>query len=104
MSLDLLLPTLLIASLIALVVFNLLSRIDERQVVRDSLRQLEGYEMESQRDQELLAPLRDRALVPVIGSSLFPKADTPQFLINITTPNGSSFAETDRALRFAEDA
>jgi multidrug efflux pump subunit AcrB len=44
------------------------------------------------------------ALVPVLGSSLFPKADTPQFLISITTPTGSSFAETDRALRFAEDA
>ena len=44
------------------------------------------------------------ALVPVLGSSLFPKADTPQFLISISTPNGSSFAETDRALRFAEDA
>jgi multidrug efflux pump subunit AcrB len=43
-------------------------------------------------------------LVPVLGSSLFPKADTPQFLISITTPTGSSFEETDRALRFAEDA
>jgi multidrug efflux pump subunit AcrB len=42
-------------------------------------------------------------LVPVLGSSLFPKADTPQFLISITTPTGSSFTETDRALRFAED-
>ncbi|HXC60415.1 MAG TPA: efflux RND transporter permease subunit [Steroidobacteraceae bacterium] len=44
------------------------------------------------------------ALVPVLGSSLFPKADTPQFLISISTPNGSSFAETDRALRFTEEA
>jgi multidrug efflux pump subunit AcrB len=44
------------------------------------------------------------ALVPIIGSSLFPKADTPLFLVSITTPNGSSFAETDRALHFAEDA
>jgi multidrug efflux pump subunit AcrB len=41
-------------------------------------------------------------LVPVIGGSLFPKADTPQFLITATTPTGSSLAETDRALRFAE--
>jgi multidrug efflux pump subunit AcrB len=44
------------------------------------------------------------ALVPVLGSSLFPKADTPQFLISITTPTGSSFEETGRALRFAEEA
>jgi multidrug efflux pump subunit AcrB len=43
------------------------------------------------------------ALVPVIGSSLFPKADTPQFLVTVEAPNGTSFAETDRALRFVED-
>lgn len=43
-------------------------------------------------------------LVPLVGSSLFPKADTPQFLIGISTPAGSSLAETDRALRFAEQA
>lgn len=41
-------------------------------------------------------------LVPVVGFSLFPKADTPQFLISITTPHGASLAETDRALRFVE--
>ena len=46
--------------------------------------------------------LLSAALVPVIGSSLFPKADTPQFLITVETPNGTSFAETDRALRFVE--
>ena len=41
-------------------------------------------------------------LVPVLGSSLFPKADTPQFLVQIDTPTGTSYAETDRALRFVE--
>ncbi len=41
-------------------------------------------------------------LVPLIGSSLFPKADTPQFLIQVEAPNGTSLAETDRALRFVE--
>ncbi|HKS58390.1 MAG TPA: efflux RND transporter permease subunit [Steroidobacteraceae bacterium] len=39
----------------------------------------------------------------LIGFSLFPKADTPHFLITVETPDGSSLAETDRALRFAED-
>jgi multidrug efflux pump subunit AcrB len=38
----------------------------------------------------------------LIGFSLFPKADTPHFLITVETPDGSSLAETDRALRFAE--
>ncbi|MGE0115759.1 MAG: efflux RND transporter permease subunit [Steroidobacteraceae bacterium] len=41
-------------------------------------------------------------VIPVLGSSLFPKADTPRFLIGISTPNGSSFAETRRALDFVE--
>ena len=43
------------------------------------------------------------ALVPVVGSSFFPKADAPQFLVMIDTPTGTSLAETDRALRFVED-
>lgn len=38
----------------------------------------------------------------VIGFSLFPKADTPNFIITVETPDGSSLAETDRALRFVE--
>jgi multidrug efflux pump subunit AcrB len=42
------------------------------------------------------------ALVPLIGSSLFPKADTPQFLISVEAPNGTSFAETGAALKFVE--
>jgi multidrug efflux pump subunit AcrB len=42
-------------------------------------------------------------LVPVIGSSLFPKADTPMFLVAVETPNGSSLAETDRAVRAVEE-
>jgi multidrug efflux pump subunit AcrB len=41
-------------------------------------------------------------LAMALGSSLFPKADTPQFLINVELPNGSSFAATDHALRFVE--
>ena len=42
------------------------------------------------------------ALVPVVGFSLFPKAGTPQFLIDIETPSGAALAETDRAARFTE--
>jgi CzcA family heavy metal efflux pump len=47
--------------------------------------------------------LLSAVLVPIIGSSLFPKADTPQFLISVEAPDGTSFAETDAALRFVED-
>jgi multidrug efflux pump subunit AcrB len=42
------------------------------------------------------------ALIPAVGFSLFPKAGTPQFLVDVSTPDGSSLAETDRAARFAE--
>jgi multidrug efflux pump subunit AcrB len=47
--------------------------------------------------------LLSAALVPVLGSSLFPKADTPQFLVQVESPNGTSLAETDRALHFVEE-
>jgi multidrug efflux pump subunit AcrB len=42
------------------------------------------------------------AVVPMIGFSVFPPADIPQFRITIETPDGASLADTDRALRFVE--
>jgi len=42
------------------------------------------------------------ALVPLVGFSLFPKAGTPQFLVDIETPEGATLAVTDSAARFAE--
>jgi multidrug efflux pump subunit AcrB len=42
------------------------------------------------------------ALVPAVGFSLFPKAGTPQYHVDIETPEGTSLAETDRAARYAE--
>lgn len=38
-------------------------------------------------------------LVPVLGFSLFPSAETPYFLARVETPEGSSIAETDKAVR-----
>jgi multidrug efflux pump subunit AcrB len=46
--------------------------------------------------------LASLALVPLIGSSLFPPADIPQFRITIEASDGASLADTDRALRFVE--
>ena len=40
--------------------------------------------------------------VPLIGFSLFPPADVPQFLVHVDAPEGASIAETDRALRYVE--
>ncbi len=42
------------------------------------------------------------ALIPVIGVSVFPLADVPQFLIRVNAADGASLADTDRALRFVE--
>jgi multidrug efflux pump subunit AcrB len=42
------------------------------------------------------------ALVPVVGFSLFPKAGTPQFLVNIETAEGTTIAATDSVARIAE--
>lgn len=42
------------------------------------------------------------ALVPVIGVSVFPLADVPQFLIRVNAADGASLVDTDRALRFVE--
>ncbi|SFF53610.1 Multidrug efflux pump subunit AcrB [Fontimonas thermophila] len=50
-----------------------------------------------------LAVAASFALVPLIGMSMFPKADTPQFLVQITLPNGSSITRTDAVLRQVED-
>lgn len=41
-------------------------------------------------------------LFPVVGFSLFPKSEKPQFLINVETPNGTSLEETDRVARYVE--
>jgi tight adherence protein C len=55
-----------IGAAVGLVVFALASQADERAVVRSSLRQLEGYEVENVRDQELLNPLKERAVIPAM--------------------------------------
>jgi tight adherence protein C len=49
------------------IIYTVMAQVDEKTVVRNSLRQLEGYEVENVRDQELLAPITDRALLPVLS-------------------------------------
>lgn len=49
-----------------------------------------------------LAFVATLGLVPLMGMSLFPNADTPQLRITVETPTGSSLEETDRAVRFVE--
>src|SRR5262249_21867659 len=42
------------------------------------------------------------ALVPAIGFSLFPRAETPQFYVNVTAPQGGSIEATAAATRYAD--
>ena len=55
------------AGALALVTFAILNQVQERSVIRESLRQLEGYEVENVRHRELLVPFRERAMAPVVG-------------------------------------
>ncbi len=50
----------------------------------------------------LAVVLGSLVLIPAVGFSLFPKAGTPQFHVDIEAPDGTSLEETDRAARFAE--
>ena len=43
-------------------------------------------------------------LVPLIGSSLFPPAETPYFLVQVTTSEGSAIPATTRAVDVVENA
>ena len=42
------------------------------------------------------------ALIPVVGTSVFPRSEKPQFLINIETPLGTNLVETNKVARFVE--
>lgn len=41
-------------------------------------------------------------LIPKLGFSLFPENDSPYFLVDVETPQGSAVSETDRAVAYVE--
>jgi multidrug efflux pump subunit AcrB len=43
------------------------------------------------------------ALIPLVGVSLFPKAEKPQFLVEVEAPDGTSLETTDGVVRWIED-
>jgi tight adherence protein C len=74
-----------IGLMVGLVLFALLSQAEEKAVVRSSLRQLEDYEVESVREKELLAPLRDRAVAPILtGLTTLGQRFTPKGYLDDT--------------------
>jgi tight adherence protein C len=52
---------------ICLAVYALVGSAEEKATIRESLRQLGGYEIENERDRDLLNPLRERAVLPVVN-------------------------------------
>jgi tight adherence protein C len=52
---------------IGLVIYVVFARIQDRAVVRASLKQVDGYEVENLRDAEMLENVVSRALAPVLG-------------------------------------
>jgi multidrug efflux pump subunit AcrB len=42
-------------------------------------------------------------LIPVLGFSLFPQNDSPYFLVEVSTPQGTAVSETDRAISFVDE-
>ena len=60
-----------IAGCVAVLVWSVFARAEERSVVRESLKQLDGYETDtmgaSVRENELLNPLAERAISPILG-------------------------------------
>jgi tight adherence protein C len=74
-----------VGAAVGLALFALLAQAEEKAVVRASLRQLDDYEVESVRERELLTPLKDRAIAPVLaGLTGLAKRFTPQGYIDDT--------------------
>jgi multidrug efflux pump subunit AcrB len=42
------------------------------------------------------------SLFPLVGVSFFPKAEKPQFIINVDTPDGSNLERTDQVAQFVD--
>jgi tight adherence protein C len=64
---------------VLLIGFLMSSVVVERAEVRDSLRRLEGYQIQDVRDQEMLAPIGERVIAPVLeGLSGLTGRFTPQ--------------------------
>lgn len=54
---------------VGIAAYAVLAQVDERKAIRESLRHLEGLEtVNDTRDRELLNPLRDRAMTPVLSA------------------------------------
>ncbi|MFP5256581.1 MAG: type II secretion system F family protein [Acidimicrobiia bacterium] len=89
---------------IGLALYAVLESAEEKATVRASLRQLEDYEVESVRERELLAPLRDRAVAPImtglvgLGRRFTPQGYVDRTKAKLVTAGYADQAAVDRFL------
>lgn len=88
---------------IGLALFFVLTKLEERTTARSTLRQLDDYEVEDQREKELLAPLRQRILAPALaGFARFGgRLNPPDYVERIREKHiQAGIASADRVERF----
>ena len=80
----------LAASIAALAFVVALGDVAERADVRESLRRLEGYQIQDVRDQEMLAPISERVFAPLLeGLTGVARRFTPAGLPAKASPESS---------------
>ncbi|WP_426572327.1 type II secretion system F family protein [Aquihabitans sp. McL0605] len=92
----------LLAGAIGVGLWTILSSADEKATVRASLRQLDGYEVDNVRDQELLKPMRERTVQPLtdrlvaLGKRFTPDGYTDKVRARLTASGNTSADAVDR--------
>lgn len=92
----------LLALAIGVGLWTVLSSADEKATVRASLRQLDGYEVDNVRDQELLKPMKERTVAPImerlvsLGKRFTPDGYSDKVRTRLTASGNSSPDAVDR--------
>src|SRR3954466_12912149 len=92
----------LLALAIGLGIWAVLTQADEKATVRASLRQLDGYEVDNVRDQELLKPMRERTVQPLadrlpsLGKRSTPDGYSDKVRVKLTASGNTSPDAVDR--------
>src|SRR6478609_576851 len=92
----------LLAGAIGVGLWTVLSSADEKATVRASLRQLDGYEVDNVRDQELLKPMSERTVQPIlerivgVGKRFTPDGYTDKVKTKLTASGNTSPDAVDR--------
>ena len=92
----------LLAISVGVGLWTVLSSADEKATVRASLRQLDGYEVDNVRDQELLKPMKERTITPLmdrlvaLGKRFTPDGYTDKVRTRLQASGNSSPDAVDR--------